>query len=80
VESLALDTSQGIGGFAVDSEHAGCAVSSLTFATQTNGGSGWTVAGNESSTFTLASALAMSASAADACQGATFSVFVKVDP
>jgi hypothetical protein len=81
VTSLALDTTQGTGGFSVDSGHSGCALTALSFGTQTNGGAGWTVPGkvgavNGTLTVTLSSALAMSVSAANACQGATFTVYL----
>lgn len=81
VSSLALDTTQGTGGFSVDAGHSGCALTALSFGTQTNGGAGWTVAGkvgavNGTLTATLSSALAMSISAANACQGATFTVYL----
>jgi hypothetical protein len=81
VSSLALDTTQGTAGFAVDAGHAGCALSTLSFSTQTNGGAGWTVpakvgATNGTLTLTLSNALAMSLSAANACQGATFTVYL----
>jgi hypothetical protein len=62
----------------VDAAHPGCVVSTLSFTTQTNGGAGWTVPGNGSLPLTLASALSMSTSAANACQGATFTVYLKV--
>jgi hypothetical protein len=79
ISSLALDTSQGTAGFGVDSAHSGCTLSTLAFTTQTNGGAGWTVAGkvgstNGALTITLPSALAMSATAVNACQGATFTI------
>ena len=76
VESLALDTAQGTGGFAVDGAHSGCGVGSLSFTTQTNGGSGWTVAGGDALSITLASSLSMSLSAANTCQGAIFTVYL----
>ncbi len=44
IGSIALDTSQGSGGFAVDAGHVGCALSALSFTTQTNGGAGWALA------------------------------------
>jgi len=78
IGSLALDPSQGTGGFAVDAAHSGCAVSTLGFTTQTNGGTGWTVPAHGSLPLTLTGALSMSASAANACQGATFTVYLKV--
>jgi hypothetical protein len=81
VSSLALDTTQGTGGFSVDASHTGCALATLSFATQTNGGAGWSVPGkvgstNGSLTVTLANSLSMSLSAVNACQGATFTVYL----
>jgi hypothetical protein len=76
VGSLALATGQGTGGFAVDAGHSACGVASLSFATQTNGGAGWTVPGSGSLPITLTSALSMGASASNACQGATFTVYL----
>jgi hypothetical protein len=81
VSSLALDTTQGTGGFSVDASHTGCTLSTLSFATQTNAGAGWTVPGkvgavNGTLAVTLISSLSMSLSAANACQGATFTVYL----
>jgi hypothetical protein len=78
VGSLALDTSQGTSGFAVDGAHSACGLSALSFATQSNAGTGWTVSGNGSLPIMLAGSLAMATSASNACQGATFTVFLKV--
>jgi hypothetical protein len=78
IGSLALDPSQGTGGFAVDAAHSGCAVSTLGFTTQTNGGAGWTVPAHGSLPLTLTGAVSMSGLAANACQGATFTVYLKV--
>jgi hypothetical protein len=80
--SLVLDTSQGTGGFAVDASHASCAVSALQFTSQTNGGSGWTVPAKSGSTngslaIDLPAAISMSSGAANACQGASFTVYLK---
>jgi hypothetical protein len=79
VTSLALDAGQGSGGFDVDAPHGGCALSALSFTTQTNGGAGWSVAPRVGSTdgslnVVLANALAMGTGAAAACQGASFVV------
>jgi hypothetical protein len=79
--SLVLDTSQGTGGFAVDAGHAGCDVSVLGFTSQTNNGAGWSVPArsggvNGSLTLTLSGALSMTTSAVNACQGATFTVYL----
>lgn len=81
VSSLALDTTQGTSGFSVDSGHAGCTLNTLSFGTQTNGGAGWTVPGKVGGTngtlaVTLTNSLAMSLSAVNACQGATFTVYL----
>ncbi len=81
IESIALDASQGAGGFAVDAGHAGCILSTLSFTTQTNGGAGWTLpprvgAVDGTLDITLPNALSMSTSAANACQGATFTIYL----
>ncbi|WP_375479484.1 hypothetical protein [uncultured Jatrophihabitans sp.] len=81
IASLTLDTAQGAGGFAVDSGHAGCAVSSLSFTTQINAGAGWRVPARVGGTdgtlaITLPNALTMSVDAVDACQGAQFTVYL----
>lgn len=83
IGSLALDTSQGTGGFAVDASHVGCAVAALTFATQNNAGNGWSVPAksgtvNGSLAITLTNALSMAGTAANACQGAIFTVYLVV--
>lgn len=83
--SLALDTVQGTGGFAVDAGHSGCAVATLSFTTATNGGAGWTVPGKVGAvdgtlSITLTNALAMGVGAADACQGASFTVYLAAGP
>ncbi|HEY3547786.1 MAG TPA: hypothetical protein VGK17_17065 [Propionicimonas sp.] len=78
--SLSLDTSQGTAGFAVDGAHAACGVASLTFATQTNGGAGWAIPASGSSVLSLANSLSMNTNAANACQGASFTVYLKVGP
>jgi hypothetical protein len=82
VTSLGLDTTQGTAGYSVDTMHPGCSVTALTYSTQLNGGNGWTVpartgAVNGTMPVTLPGALAMSTSAASACQGATFTIYLK---
>lgn len=77
IGSLALETTQGTGGFSVDAGHSACGVSSLAFTTQTNGGAGWTIPGSGSLPVTLTNALSMSTGAASACQGASFTVYLK---
>lgn len=81
ISTLSLDTTQGTGGFAVDAGHIGCNVGALSFIPQTNGGTGWTVPArvglvNGTLDITLNNAIEMSASAANACQGATFTVYL----
>ena len=83
--SIALDASQGTGGFGVDAGHSGCTLSTLSFATQTNGGAGWTLpprvgAVNGTLAITLPNALAMSTGAVNACQGATFTIYLVAGP
>ena len=85
IGSLALDPGQGTGGFAVDAGHFGCAVSALSFTTQTNGGAGWTVPAkvgvvNGALSVTLTNALAMGVGAANACQGASSTVYLAAGP
>ena len=77
VDSFGLDTTRGTGGFAVDAGHAGCGLSSLSVTTDTNGGAGWTIPGGAAVTVTLVDALAMHLTAANACQGATFTVHLQ---
>ena len=82
ITSLALDTSQGTGGFAVDAGHSSCSVAALQFTSQNNGGNGWTVPAKSGSTngtlsIDLANAISMSTGAANACQGASFTVYLK---
>lgn len=80
LESLALDTSRGTSGFAVDAAHASCGLGSLSFVTQNNGGSGWSITAGGSLVIELSGALSMAADAADACQGATFTVYLRAGP
>ena len=80
LSSLALDTARGTGGFAVDAGHSACATATLSYTTQTNG-TGWTVPAKVGITngvlpITLTNALAMSVSAANACQGASLTVYL----
>ncbi len=83
VGSLALNTTQGTGGYAVDAGHASCGVAALSYATQDNGGTGWTVpprvGGVDGSlAVQLTGALSMSLSAPNACQGASFTVYLRI--
>jgi hypothetical protein len=85
IGSLALATGQGSAGFAVDSGHSGCSTSALSFTSQSNGGTGWFVSPkvgsvNGSLTVDLSNALTMTAGAANACQGATFTVYLTANP
>lgn len=77
VWTLALDTTQGVGGFAVDGAHAACGVGSLSYTTQANGGTGWSIPGGGSSSLALPNALTMSSGAPAACQGASFTVHLR---
>jgi len=81
--SLVLDTALGSGGFAA----SGCTLAqahlafTATASTLSNGGLGWTVpAGATAYPITLADAISMGTGAADACQSATFSVYLKAGP
>ena len=85
ISSLRLDGTRGDGGFAVDSGHAGCATSALSFTAQTSGDVGWTVPGRQGTvdgrlSITLGDSLAMALDATDACQGATITVYLVAGP
>jgi hypothetical protein len=80
ISSLQLDASQGVAGFGVDGGHTGCNLGSLGFTTQTNSGSGWTVPANGSIGLDLVNAVSMNATAVNACQNATFRVYLKAGP
>jgi hypothetical protein len=65
--------------FVVDSAHSGCDVGALSFIPQDNEGAGWRIPARVGATdgtlaIDLVAALHMSAAAANACQGATFTV------
>lgn len=77
IASIALDTTQGTAGFAVDSAHSACPTSSFTFTTQTNNGAGWTLPVSGVFPATLPNALTMAPSAANACQGVTVTAYLK---
>ena len=82
ISSISLDAGRGTGGFEVDPGHAGCDPAVLSFSPQNNGGGGWTVPAMEGSTpgslvIEMPDALAMSSSAADACQGAALTVYLE---
>jgi hypothetical protein len=81
VNSLVL----GGAGISVDGTHAGCDTSALRYTTQTNAGAGWTVPAKVGSVdgrldLQLADAIGMDGSAANACQGATFTVSLATGP
>jgi hypothetical protein len=79
VPSLVLDTGEGTGGFDVDGSNPGCNLSALSFTTQDAGGSGWMVPANASNwPLDLADAIHLAPSAASACQGRTFKVYLAV--
>lgn len=80
IGSLSLDTTQGTSGFGVDGLHSACVLTTLSFPAQNNHGAGWTVPGAGSLPVTLASSLSMSTSAASACQGANFTVYLQAGP
>lgn len=77
IGTLAVDTSQGQGGFGVDAMHSTCSPSSLSFASQTNSGNGWSVPASGALSLTLPASLSMGAAADNACQGAQFTVYLK---
>ena len=71
--------------FTADAAHSGCDVSALSFVPQENEGAGWRIppaAGTTEGTLAIdiPDALSMSATAANACQGATFTVALEGRP
>jgi hypothetical protein len=85
IGSLSLNTGQGTGGFAVDGPHSTCGLSTLGYTTQTNSAAGWFIppkvgATNGSLTVDLSGSLSMTTSAASACQGANFTVYLTAGP
>ena len=68
--------------FAVDSSHSGCGLSTLSFVAQDNDGAGWLIPPRAGSTdgslaIDMPAAMKMSVAAANACQGASFTVRLK---
>ena len=80
IGSLYADAVPGTLGLAVYADHSGCATSTLSFTTQTNLGAGWTVPANDTLSVTLTNALVMGVGAANACQGATTTVYLAAGP
>jgi hypothetical protein len=76
IGTLALLTTQGAGGFTVANGATSCA---LSFASQTNGGAGWTVPASGSLSITLSGALGMGLSADNSCQNQAVSVYLAAD-
>ena len=76
VTRLALDTTKGTAGFAVDAAHSTCTLANLSYTTQTNGGAGWTVPASSTLSVDLTSAVALATTAPNACQGASFTVYL----
>jgi hypothetical protein len=76
VSTIALNTGQGTNGFAVDAGHSGCDLSTLSYASQTNGGSGWDLPASDTLDVDAAGAVSMSGAAGDACQGASFTLYL----
>jgi hypothetical protein len=72
ISSLALDTTQGSSGFSANA--GGCA---LSFTTQNNGGSGWTIPANGMLPVDLTNSVTMGTTAATSCQGQSFNVHLK---
>ena len=74
VNSLVLDTANN-GGFDVDAGHTGCDPDlHLAFSPQN---AGWTIPANGSASVTLPGAVTLSDAAPNACQGATFTIYLK---
>jgi hypothetical protein len=71
IGSLLLDSSQGSSGFSTNA--ASCA---LSFATQNNNGSGWTIPAGGQLSVDLTNSLTMGTTAVNSCQNQTFTVYL----
>ena len=80
IPSLVLDTSQGTGGYSVDAGHLGCSLSGVQF-NAANATAGWTVPASATTyPIDIANGVTLLTSADNACQSATFTVYLKVGP
>ena len=79
VSSLELDATQGDAGYAVDATHvgAGCVSAGLTYTTQDNAGAGWTIPAGSSLDLDLDGAVTLDTASGSACQGATFTIYLR---
>ena len=82
IGTLSLNTSEGTGSSGFDaSSPSGCNLTglppALTFTTQTTG---WTVPASGFLNLDLLGSISMSAAASNACQGATFTVYLQAGP
>lgn len=75
VGALALDTARGRAGFDVDAAHAGCGTGALRFDARRLDR---TLAPGETLPVALDDALSLGLDAPNACQGATFTVYLRV--
>lgn len=80
IGSLALDTTRGTGGFAVDAAHSACPTTAFGFSAQNNGGSGWTIARNGTLAISMPGALTMASDAPDECQGVVVTTYLTALP
>ncbi len=77
---LVLDSDEGDGGIGVDAGHPDCPGSAVSYATQDNDGNGWDLDGGQTLPIVLPDALTMASDAPNACQGATFEVYLRGVP
>jgi len=78
IPSLVLDTSQGTNGLRVDAGHSACSLTNVQF-NAANATAGWTIPANASAfAIDIANGITLSTSAENACQSATFNVYLKV--
>jgi hypothetical protein len=80
IGSLVLNTGAGTNGVSVDGAHSGCDPAALSYTAQSNGGAGWFVAASATLDLDLANAVALDTTAASACQGATFTLYLAAAP
>jgi hypothetical protein len=80
VGSLVLDTSRGTNGFSVSGGEPGCDTATVSYTTQSNGGTGWFVLADSTLDLDLANAVDLGTAAASECQGANFVVYLLAVP
>ena len=70
--SLVLDADRGSGGYSPNASSCG-----VSYTTQTNVGTGWSLAAGSTSSIDLTNSVTMATTAPSSCSGSTFTIFLK---